>query len=277
MRELVEQGVSWVWMGLESPRSSYVKLRGADTLKLTRELRARHQAVGLDHHRAGAPHAREHRPGNRACGGARYRFPPVHAIHAVAGHTVVRRDESRRPDARWRRPGGHPRASINSISGTRASSRDDSKKFLDGPFRRDFERNGLSIYRICHTTRNGWLPYNNDPDSRVRARFAWEARPLKDGYAAALWAIERRLRTNPAVSARIRNLRREVGREFGLASRVVANLLGPVRWWSARREERRLQAGATYEPQTIIERRNWSGTAEEMPLLAPACAEEAAV
>ncbi|HTS28457.1 MAG TPA: cobalamin-dependent protein, partial [Bryobacteraceae bacterium] len=40
MRELVELGVSWVWMGLESPRSTYVKLEGTDTLALTRELRS---------------------------------------------------------------------------------------------------------------------------------------------------------------------------------------------------------------------------------------------
>src|SRR5208283_3108774 len=39
MRELVELGVSWVWMGLESPRSAYLKLKGSDTIKLTRELR----------------------------------------------------------------------------------------------------------------------------------------------------------------------------------------------------------------------------------------------
>ena len=32
MRELVELGVSWIWMGLESPRSAYAKLKGADTL-----------------------------------------------------------------------------------------------------------------------------------------------------------------------------------------------------------------------------------------------------
>ena len=159
-----------------------------------------------------------------------------------------------------------------------AISREDSKKFLDWAFRRDFERNGPSIFRICRTTLNGWLRYKNDPDPRVRARFAWEARSLKDGYAAALWAMEKHLRrTNPAVSARIHDLRLEVGREFGLASRVVTNLLGPVLLWSARREERRLLAGETYEPQTVIERRNWSGVLAEMPLLEPQCAEEAAV
>src|SRR4249920_2805393 len=39
MRELVELGVSWIWMGLESPHSGYTKLKGADTIALTKELR----------------------------------------------------------------------------------------------------------------------------------------------------------------------------------------------------------------------------------------------
>lgn len=39
MQELVELGVSWLWMGLESPQASYSKLNGTDTRQLTRELR----------------------------------------------------------------------------------------------------------------------------------------------------------------------------------------------------------------------------------------------
>ena len=56
MRELVELGVSWVWMGLESPHSAYLKLKGADTIALTRELRHHgikvlgSTIVGLEHH-----------------------------------------------------------------------------------------------------------------------------------------------------------------------------------------------------------------------------------
>jgi hypothetical protein len=92
----------------------------------------------------------------------------------------------------------------------------------------------------------------------VRARFAWEARSLKDGYAAALWAMEKHLRvTNPEVSEKIRALRKEVGREFGLMSRVATLVVGPLLLWSSRREGRRLAQGQTYEPQTIVERRNW--------------------
>ncbi|MBZ5626095.1 MAG: B12-binding domain-containing radical SAM protein, partial [Acidobacteriia bacterium] len=140
-----------------------------------------------------------------------------------------------------------------------AISREDSKRLLDGAFRRDFERNGPSIYRICRTTLDGWRRYKDDADLRVRARFAREARSLRDGYGAALWAMERHLRpTNLAVSEKIRELRKEVGREFGLLSRMVSRALGPVMLWSTRREERRLAHGQTYEPRTIVERRNWS-------------------
>jgi hypothetical protein len=37
--------------------------------------------------------------------------------------------------------------------------------------------------------------------------------------------------------------------------------------WNVRREERRLAKGQTYEPRTIIERRNWDWAA---PLVSPA-------
>src|SRR5437764_13069481 len=99
-----------------------------------------------------------------------------------------------------------------------AISREDSKRFLDAAFRRDFERNGPSIYRICRTTLDGYQRYKNDADSRVRERFAREARALSSGYAAALWAMERHLRkTNAAVAAKVREVRLEIGREYGWA------------------------------------------------------------
>jgi pyruvate-formate lyase-activating enzyme len=56
LRELVGLGISWIWMGLESPRSRYAKLEGADTRELTGELREhgiRVQGstnIGLEHH-----------------------------------------------------------------------------------------------------------------------------------------------------------------------------------------------------------------------------------
>ncbi len=259
MRELVELGVSWVWMGLESPRSSYTKLEGADTQALTRELR-RHgikllgsTIVGLEHHT----------PENI---GEEIEYAVAHDtdFHQFMLYTPVPGTPLfAEMSQQGRMLDGVDLADIHGQHAFNfqhaAISRDDSKRFLDGAFRRDFERNGPSIYRICRTTLEGWRRYRNDPDLRVRARFGWEARSLRDGYAAALWAMEKHLRgANVAMSEKVRGLRQEIGREFGLMSRMLTRILGPVLLWSTKREERRLAAGQTYEPRTIVERRNWT-------------------
>ena len=122
-----------------------------------------------------------------------------------------------------------------------AISPSQSKEYLDHAFRRDYERNGPSLYRICRTTLEGWKRYRNDPDKRVRRRFVWESRRLQDVYCAMLWAMERRLRsTNTRISVRIGALRREIESEFGLKTALWGRGLGPVLSWTAGREERRL-------------------------------------
>jgi radical SAM superfamily enzyme YgiQ (UPF0313 family) len=259
MRELVELGVSWVWMGLESEHSAYDKLKGTDSMRLTRELHENgikvlgSTIVGLEHHtpeniREEIEHAIAHDTD----------FHQFMLYTPVPGTPLFfEMQEQGRMLEGVDLADIHGQGQFNFQHA--AISRQDSKRFLDWAFRRDFERNGPSIYRICRTTLEGWLRYKNDPDPRVRARFAREARSLRDGYAAALWAMERHLATtNAAVSEKIRALREEVGREFGLFSRVLGRALGPVMLWSARREERRLANGQTYEPTTIIERRNWT-------------------
>ncbi|HLK64405.1 MAG TPA: radical SAM protein [Bryobacteraceae bacterium] len=273
MRELVELGISWVWMGLESPRSAYDKLKGADTLQLTAELR-RHgikllgsTIVGLEHHtpeniRDEIEHAVAHDTD----------FHQFMLYTPVPGTPLFQQMSEQ-----GRMLGGVNLADIHGQFQFNfrhaAISAEESKQLLDGAFRRDFERNGPSIYRICRTTLEGWRRYKDDCDARVRARFVRESRALSNGYAAALWAMEKHLRReNPAVSAKIRELRKEVGREFGVISRMIAGALGPVMLWSARREERRLAMGKTYEPQTIVERRNWNMPAPGVAL-EPDCPE----
>jgi len=258
MRELVELGVSWIWMGLESPRSSYSKLKGADTLALTKELRQHgikllgSTIIGLEHHTPeNIQDEIEHAVAHDTDFHQFMLYTPVPGTPLFQEMTEQGRmlDGVNLADIHGQHAFNFQHAAI---------SREDSKKFLDQAFRRDYERNGPSIYRICRTTFNGWLRYKNDADLRVRARFAWEARSLKDGYAAGLWAMEKHLRaTNPAVSQQIRALRLEVGQEFGWMSRVATMAVGRLLAWSAGREAKRLAQGQTYEPQTIVERRNW--------------------
>jgi radical SAM superfamily enzyme YgiQ (UPF0313 family) len=259
MRELVELGISWVWMGLESPHSAYLKLKGADTIALTRELRQHgikvlgSTIVGLEHHTpenigAEIEHAIAHDTDFHQF----MLYTPVPGTPLFAEMTEQGRMLN---DVDLADIHGQDRFNFRHA----AISREDSKRFLDRAFRRDFERNGPSIYRICRTTLEGWLRYKNDADPRVRARFTWEARSLGSGYAAALWAMEKYLRrSNPPVAEKIHALRQRVAREFGWLSRAATYALGPVLLWTARRERRRLAAGLTYEPPTIIERRNWT-------------------
>jgi hypothetical protein len=113
---------------------------------------------------------------------------------------------------------------------------------------------------MSRTLLEGWRRYKNDPDARVRERFTRDAEKLRTAYNAALWAMEREFKkVNREVSTQIRGLRKEIDAEFGGMARIASRAIGPVLWWTTRREERRLAAGWTYEPPTILERTNWFG------------------
>ena len=258
MLELVELGISWVWMGLESPKSSYNKLRGADIGQLTRELREHgirvqgSTIIGLEHHTPDniveeIESAVEYQtdfhqfmlytpvPGT-----------PLYQEMADQGRLLTDVDLA----------DTHGQYKFNFRHG--AISREDSKRFLDWAFWRDFERNGPSLYRMCQTVLQGWQRYKDYPDPRVRERFTREAKKLSHAYNAALWVMEREFKkVNRTVSERIHKLRREVEKEFPVIARLTAASLGPILLWSTRREENRLASGRTYEPPTFVERRNW--------------------
>ncbi len=259
MRELVELGISWIWMGLESSRSTYAKLNGTDTLELTQELRSHgikllgSSIVGLEHH---TPENIEEEIERAVSHDTDFhQFMLYTPVPGTPLYSEMRDQGRMLRDVDLADIHGQDRFNFEHA----AISREDSKRFLDSAFRRDFERNGPSLYRIARTTLDGWKRYKNDFDPRVRARFEFEVRTMKSAYSALLWAMEKRLRrTNVAVSLQIESLRKDLGREFGLVSRTWAQLLGPVMLWLTAREEKRLARGITYEPDTIIERRNWA-------------------
>src|SRR5512142_1847527 len=239
MEELVELGISWIWMGLESPRAGYEKLQGGDTLALAHELHSHgikllgSTIIGLEHHtpaniQAEIEHAVSHQtdfhqfmlytpaPGT-----------PLYSEMRSQGRMLEGIDVA---DMHGQYMFNFRHAAI---------TREDSKRWLDWAFRRDFERNGPSLYRICRTMLEGWRRYKTHPDQRIRGRFNWEVRWLRNVSNALLWAMEHRLKhTNEAVSGQVRSLRRDIGREFGAISRLAGWLLGPLLLWTTMREER---------------------------------------
>ena len=258
IRELVELGVSWIWMGLESPHSAYAKLQGHDTLALTKELRQHgikllgSTIIGLEHHTpenimGEIEHAVAHDTDF-------HQFMLYTPVPGTPLYQEMQQQQRLLPDIDLADIHGQHKFNFQHA----AISRDDSNRFLEAAFARDFERNGPSLYRICRTTLQGWKRYKNDPDPRVRQRFEWEVRSIKSSYSGLLWAMERQLKSaDPAMSQQIRALRQEIGREFGLGTRLIAGLLGRVMLWTSRREQKQLDQGKTYEPKTFVEHRNW--------------------
>jgi radical SAM superfamily enzyme YgiQ (UPF0313 family) len=257
IRTLVELGVEWIWLGLESAQhggANYVKLAGTDTLALTRELQSHgicvlgSTIVGMEHHT----------PENIW----------QDLDHAIAHDTVFHQFMLYTPmpgtplyddvSAQGRLLDGVELADIHGQYQFNfrhpAISAEQSKTLLDGAFRADFDRNGPSLYRLMRTMFERHRRYGADADPRVRARLRRATAQLRGGYSAALWAMERYLRdTNPAVSARIGTLRRAIHRELGWRSRVAAAIAGPFVYWAARRDARRYPAGRPLEPRTFVD------------------------
>jgi radical SAM superfamily enzyme YgiQ (UPF0313 family) len=258
MQELVELGISWVWIGLESEHTSYSKLQGMNTKELTREMRQHgirvqgSTIIGLEHHTPGNIRAEiEHAVNHETDFHQFMLYTPVPGtpLHKQMSEQGRMLDFVELADIHGQFKFNFKHAAI---------SREDSKRFLDWAFRRDFEQNGPSLYRMCQTMLQGWQRYRDYPDPRVRERFAREMDKLKNGYNAALWAMEHQLRAvNHNVSEQIRKLRKEVDSESGIAGRISSRVLGRVLLWTLRREERRLASGKTYEPPTFLERTNW--------------------
>ena len=257
-RQLAELGIEWIWLGLESAQGDYQKLAGTDTLELTRELQAHgicvhgSTIVGLEHHTPeniweDLDRAIEHdtvfhqfmlytpMPGT-----------PLHGEMAAKGLIdggVDLADIHGQYKFNFRHP---------------AISRDASKALLDRAFTLDFERNGPSLYRLMRTMMDRWRRYGSDSDPRVRERVERTAGQLRGAYAAALWAMERYLRSsNASVSRRIGELRAQIAREMGRPSRLVEAGLGYVLLAAARREAARYPSGRPLEPRTFVERASW--------------------
>jgi radical SAM superfamily enzyme YgiQ (UPF0313 family) len=259
MRQLVELGVTWVWMGFESTKAKYMKLHNADTVALTRELQAHgicvqgSTIVGMDDHtpetmRGEIDHAVAH---DADC----HQFMLFTPVPGTPLH--------KRMESEGRMLDGVDYADIHGQDKFNfqhsAIDRDDSKRWLDFAFEHDFHINGPSMYRMMRTMMARWRRYGRDADVRVRERVARDAAKLRNGYGAALWAMEKYLHeSNREVSTRIRELRQEIERELGGFAYAINRVAGPPLLWAARREATRYPKGRPLEPRTFIDRRNWS-------------------
>jgi len=169
---------------------------------------------------------------------------PLHAEHKAAGR-LLERSEISEADTHGQDRFNYRHQHIPAGQET---------GFLLRAFQRDFDVNGPSLIRLTRTMLQGWLRYKNHPDERIRRRYVWDTRGLATTYAGALWATRRWYRDDPAMSAKISSILRDVYREFGLKARLAAQVVGRYLSITMAREDRRLSEGWTYEPPTFYEK-----------------------
>lgn len=255
IEQLVEIGISWVWMGLEGKDSRYTKLANTDTLELVRTLQSHgirvlgSTIIGLEEHTpdnldAAIDYAVSHNTEFHQF----MLYTPVPGTPLFNEHlengTLLDPECLDTADVHGQLRFSHRHSHIPPGMET---------EFLHKAFERDFEVNGPSVVRVARTTLQGWLRYRNHADQRVRARFQWEARDLAVTYAGALWASRRWFKSRPAMWDEITSVLRNIYDQFGVRARISAPLIGRIVYRKLLKEQRRLSEGWTYEPPTFYE------------------------
>lgn len=265
-QQLVELGISWVWMGLEGKSSKYAKLSGADTLTLVKTLQSHgirvlgSSIIGMEEH---TPENIDEAIDYAASHDTEFHqfmlYTPVPGTalfkeHLQAGTLLDPEcDDMADIHGQLRFNFRHPHIKDGQEG-----------QYLLRAFNRDFEINGPSVVRMARTTLLGWRRYRKCADRRVRRRFAWEARELATSYAAGVWAARAWFAHKPALRAKIDGILKDLYRAFPTA-RLVAPLAGRYVLQKLRAEDARLRAGWTYEPPTFYERTNQPVGAEPLP------------
>jgi len=254
--QLVGLGVGWVWMGIEGKDSQYAKLADVDTHQLVKELQSHgirvlgSSIIGLSEHTPEnidfvISHAVSHRtdfhqfmlytpvPGT-----------PLYEVHKKDG-SLYSEDEFSFADAHGQYRFNYRHAAIRSGQ---------EEKFLRQAFEQDFKANGPSLARLIRTLLTGWQRYKNNPDERLRKRYAREVQPLRTTYAGAVWAMKRYYRSTPAMFRKMGRLLSDIYGEFGWKTRLAAPLIGRYAYLRLIKEERRLAGGWRYEPTPFYEK-----------------------
>ncbi len=255
LEQLVGLGISWVWMGLEGEDSQYTKLHGTNAHELVKLL----QSHGIRVLGSSILCLENHTPENIdsvidfavSYDTDFHQFMLYTPIPGTPLHAELSAKGMMKDPSEYHLADIHGQDILNYRHAHIRNG--EESEYLVRAFQRDFEVNGPSIMRIVRTTLAGWKRYKNDPDPRVRRRYAWESRELSTTFSAVMGAIRLYYRDNPRMHGIATAILEDLAREFGLKSRLAASLGGRYVLHKIRREENRLARGWTYEPPTFYE------------------------
>ncbi|MBI4633847.1 MAG: cobalamin B12-binding domain-containing protein [Deltaproteobacteria bacterium] len=257
--QLVRLGIGWVWMGLEGEESAYDKLKGVDTKALVGMMQSHgirvlgSSIIGLEDHKpenmdsiidyAVSHDTVFHQFMLYTCVAG----TPLYEQHRKEG-TLLSEEELSYADA-------HGQYRFNYRHQHIKNGREE--KYILDAFRRDFTVNGPSLLRLIRVLLNGWQMHKDDP-WRIRDRVAWEVFPVRSTYAGAVWAMRKwygaGYRNDPRVAEKADELLKDICATFGWRTRFIAPLIGRYAFFALKKEEERLAAEWTYEPDTFYEK-----------------------
>jgi radical SAM superfamily enzyme YgiQ (UPF0313 family) len=256
VEQLVELGISWVWMGLEGKQSQYAKLAGIETRELVTDLQEHgirvlgSSIIGLE----------EHTPENI---GQVIDYAVSHSVdfhqfmlytanHGTPLHAQLKKKGLMLPQEDFRISDSHGQFRFN-YRHPHIPAGDEGKLLLNA-FEQDFETNGPSLFRLIRTTLKGWQRYQTCPDRRVYKRYLEVVKPLRNLYAGAVWAMKKWYQQDQGLYQKLDDLLQDIYNTLGLQPRLLAPLVGRYVYWTMKKEEKRMAAGWTLEPETVLEK-----------------------
>lgn len=269
--QLVELGISWVWMGLEGESSKYAKLKGIDTRPLVKKLQANgirvlgSSIIGMEDH---SPETIDRVIDYAVSHDTDFhQFMLYTALAGTPLYEELKIAGKIKPETEVPTSDHHGQFRFNFYHPLIKDGQE--TEFLLRAFNRDFAINGPSVIRAVRTTLQGWKKHKAHTDSRVQKRFEWESKDLlKHGVPMVVAAIDY-YEDQPALRSRFEELRGELFREYGQQAERFAQAAAPFVLDKIREEEKRLAEGWTYEPPTFYEQNDaWVDQELQQPLAA---------
>ena len=255
VEQLVELGISWVWMGLEGKQSQYSKLAGIDTRSLIEELQGHgirvlgSSIIGLEEHTPenidqaidyAVSHATDF-----------HQFMLYTANHGTPLHAQLKKRGMLLPPEECKVSDSHGQFRFNHRHPHIPAG--DEERLLVKAFEQDFKVNGPSLLRLIRTILKGWQRYHSHPDKRIRSRYQVDVKPLRTMYAGAVWAMKKWYRDDKVLYQQLDELLHDIYTTLGWQPRMVAPVVGRYVHWAMKKEEKRLAEGWTIEPKTFFE------------------------
>ncbi|MBI4862143.1 MAG: cobalamin B12-binding domain-containing protein [Candidatus Riflebacteria bacterium] len=249
---LLRLGVQFVWIGIESQKELFDKVKGVDAVRVVRDLRRHGISVlastilFLDHHdRSSLEQDVEYAIGLEP---DFIQFMELAPLPGTATYEKLEDEGRILKDVPYREWHGQDKIWFSHPH----FSRDETRELLDGAFEREYLRLGPSLLRTAETRIQALDLVVPAPDELLAARLAdlreaaAEMRPLLPAMV--------RLAPNDAIRRKAEDVDARYRKHFGAPS-VTERVVSTFVLWFARLEEWRIRHGrAGHQPPTFVDR-----------------------